>query len=223
MLVTEEDRERIRQAVSEAEARTSGEIVCVVADEASDYSEAPLMWAAAIALAAPSIPLTFMSVVITVRQVFLGWASTGWVTQQAFVKGMAMLVTMQLGLFILVALLGLIPGMRRFLTPAFLKRKYVRERAMEQFRGKGLTGTADRAAVLIYVSLRDRCAELIADDGIDSRVERGEWRRIVAKLAAEIKAGRRRMDSWRPSVNAATTWRVIFRRALPTPMNCRMP
>lgn len=190
MLLSVSDRERIQEAVREAEARTRGEIVCVVAEEASDYSEVPLIWAAAISLAAPTIPLTFMSVVITVRQIFQGWAATEWISAQSLVMGMAMLATMQFGLFVLIALLGLIPEVRRFLTPETFKRGFVRQRAFEQFIGKGLVETKDRAGVMIYVSLHDRCAELIADQGINAKVQPDTWKGIVAKLVREIKAGR---------------------------------
>jgi putative membrane protein len=189
MLLSSNDRERIQQAVREAETRTRGEIVCVVAEEASDYSEVPLVWAAAIALAAPSIPLTFMSVIITVRQVFQGWEATEWVSAQALVQGMAMLATMQFGLFVLVTMLVFIPGIRRFLTPGVLKRAYVRQRAFEQFIGKGLAATSDHAGVLIYASLQDRCAELIADKGIDAKVGSDAWEKTISRLVSDIKAG----------------------------------
>jgi putative membrane protein len=190
MLLSAVDRDRIERVVREVETRTRGEIVCVVAEEASDYSEVPLLWAAAIALAAPSIPLTLMSVVITVRQVFFGWEATGWLSAQSLVIGMAMLASMQFALFILVVLLAFIPGVRRFLTPGFLKRRYVRQRAFEQFIAKGLTRTSDRAGVLIYASLQDRCAELIADRGINDKVEKGAWKRTISDLADAISQGR---------------------------------
>jgi len=189
MLLSEDARGRIERAVRDAETRTSGEIACVVAEEASDYSEVPLIWAAVIALAAPSIPLTFLAVVITVRHAIQGWETTEWISAQSLVTVMAMLATVQIGLFALVTLLALIPGFRRFLTPRGLKRRYVRERAMEQFRGKGLADTSDHAGVLIYASMKDRCAELIADKGIDSKVEPGAWQRIVANLTSQIRAG----------------------------------
>lgn len=190
MLLTARDHERIQQAVQDAESKTRGEIVCVVAEEASDYSEVPLIWAAAIALAAPSIPLTFMSIVITVRQVFQGWEATEWVSAQSLVQGMAMLATMQFGLFVLVTALVFIPSVRRFLTPGMLKRRYVRQRAFEQFAGKGLADTAERTGILLYVSLKDRCAELIADAGIDAKVAPHTWTATIDKLISNIRAGR---------------------------------
>jgi putative membrane protein len=148
------------------------------------------MWAAAIALAAPTIPLTLMSVVITVRQVLQGWEATEWVSAQSLVVGMAMLASMQFGLFVLVALLGLIPAARRFLTPGMFKREYTRQRAFEQFVGKGLADTAERTGVLLYVSLKDRCAELIADSGIDAKVAPYAWKGAIDKLVSGIRAGR---------------------------------
>jgi putative membrane protein len=190
MLLSSVDRERIEATVREVEAKTRGEIVCVVAEEASDYSEVPLIWAAAIALAAPSIPLTFLSVIITVRQAFFGWESTEWLSAQSLVLGMAMLASMQFALFVIFALLAFIPDVRRFLTPGFLKHRYVRQRACEQFIAKGMTGTGDRAGILIYASLGDRCAELIADKGIDAKVGKAAWERTVETLVSAIKQGR---------------------------------
>lgn len=190
MLLSAVDHERIEQAVRDVETRTRGEIVCVVAEEASDYSEVPLLWAAAIALVAPSIPLTLMSAIITVRQVFFGLEATEWLSAQSLVIGMAMLTSMQFALFILVVLLTFIPGVRRFLTPGFLKRRYVRQRAFEQFIAKGLTRTIDRAGILIYASLQDRYAELIADQGINDKVEKGAWNRTISDLVGAIRQGR---------------------------------
>ncbi|HEY7799943.1 MAG TPA: hypothetical protein VIA80_14330 [Hyphomonadaceae bacterium] len=190
MLLSPNDHERIQQAVREAEARTRGEIVCVVAEEASDYSEVPLIWAAAIALAAPSIPLTFAAVVISVRQVFQGWETTPSLGADSFVIGLAMLASMQFILFVLVAALAFIPGVRRFLTPQAFKQRFVRQRAFEQFISKGLAGTRERAGVLLYASLQDRCAELIADKGIDDKVEPGAWNKAISLLVDRIRAGR---------------------------------
>ena len=52
-----QDRQAVEAAVSEAEARTRGEIFCVVAQAASDYREVVLAWAAGVALLAPALLL----------------------------------------------------------------------------------------------------------------------------------------------------------------------
>lgn len=177
----------IEAEIRKAERSTRGEIACVVADEAADYLEVPLIWAAAVALAAPCVPLTFLSIILTGRQLIEGWRTPGWTSEAALVQSMAVLTALQTALFVAAALLLLVPSVRRHLTPAFVKQHYVRQRAFEQFTGKGLTETADRAGVLIYVSLKDRCAELIADQGINAKVGREEWRAVIGKLTTHIR------------------------------------
>ena len=51
--LTPHDRLRVSEAIREAEGRTDGEIVCVVARSSSDYSFYPVVWAALAALCAP--------------------------------------------------------------------------------------------------------------------------------------------------------------------------
>ena len=50
-MLTAKDQARIAEAVGDAEAGTSGEIVCVLASEVSHYPEVALGWAAITALA----------------------------------------------------------------------------------------------------------------------------------------------------------------------------
>ena len=52
-MISQNDKERITDAIRQAEAKTSGEIFCVLAQHASDYRLVPVAWAAVIALAVP--------------------------------------------------------------------------------------------------------------------------------------------------------------------------
>jgi len=47
------DQKRIADAIRAAEAKTSGEIVCVLARASSDYATFPIAWAAGLSLAIP--------------------------------------------------------------------------------------------------------------------------------------------------------------------------
>ena len=49
--LTDDDRQRIESAIAEAERRTSGELVAVVAQSAGDYRSVPLLWRRASRLA----------------------------------------------------------------------------------------------------------------------------------------------------------------------------
>jgi len=50
---TKEDYEVASAAIREAEKRTSGQIVCVLAHSSSEYAYVPILWASVLALAAP--------------------------------------------------------------------------------------------------------------------------------------------------------------------------
>ena len=50
---TKEDYEVVSAAIREAEKRTSGQIVCVLAHSSSGYAYVPILWASVLALAAP--------------------------------------------------------------------------------------------------------------------------------------------------------------------------
>jgi putative membrane protein len=79
---------------------------------------------------------------------------------------------------------------RRFLTPRGLKRLRVQRRAAEQFIAKNLHATRERTGVLIFVSLGERMAELIADEGIADHVEQHVWDKAMAALTDGLKTGR---------------------------------
>jgi putative membrane protein len=54
-MLDERDRQHIADAVARAEANCSGEISCVMAEEASHYREVPVGWAALAALVLPPL------------------------------------------------------------------------------------------------------------------------------------------------------------------------
>ena len=56
--LTDQDQQKIANAITEAERRTSGELVAVVAPAADDYRYVPLLWPAVVALLLPAMLLT---------------------------------------------------------------------------------------------------------------------------------------------------------------------
>jgi putative membrane protein len=188
-MLTEQDRVRIETAVKTAEASTRGEIFCVVAHESSDYREAPIAWAALAALAAPAI-LLLAGIHVTVPDIFgLDWsaAQIGAVAEAAAREAVAGAILLQGVLFLVVAVVVSIPPIRRFMTPKSLKRERVRRRAHEQFLSKNLQATRERTGVLIYVSVQERLAELIADEGVAAKVDPKVWNQAMALLVGGIK------------------------------------
>src|SRR5678815_802131 len=77
------------------------------------------------------------------------------------------------------------------LPPLRVLRKLTpRERALEVFGLLRVWDTEENAGVLIYLLLADRDVEIIADRGIDRRVDQGEWQAICARMEAAFAQGR---------------------------------
>lgn len=190
MLLSEQDHERIRQAVDAAEKRTSGEIICVVARECGDYFEVPLAWAIALALIVPIIAL-----LIGLRPDMIQLVTGGWIVANAggadaaVSRALITYAVLQAVLFIVTAVIVSIPPVRRLVTPRALKREHVHRRALEQFAARAYHLTEGGTGVLIFASLAERQAIVLADEGVASKVGPTEWTKVVAALVAGMKAG----------------------------------
>ena len=128
------DEDRIEAAVNAAEDGTSGEILCALAAEVSQYREVPLAWGAGVALALPPLALT-----LGVNPLDLASRAGAWLPSQlSSLAGqvdlaLAVYAMVQVGLFIVTALVVHIPAVRRHLTPTGLKRHRVARAAQHQF------------------------------------------------------------------------------------------
>ena len=71
-----------------------------------------------------------------------------------------------------------------------LRRLTPRERALEVFGLLRAWDTEENAGVLIYLLLADRDVEIVADRGIDRRVDPGTWQAICARMETAFRDGR---------------------------------
>ena len=58
--------------------------------------------------------------------------------------------------------------------------------ALEQFLLRGITRTKNRTGVLIFVSLAEHYARIVADEGISRKVHHSEWQAAVDALTARM-------------------------------------
>jgi uncharacterized membrane protein len=65
-----------------------------------------------------------------------------------------------------------------------------RERGREVFAMQGVWNTEENNGVLIYVLLADHRVEIVADRGIDARVDAGQWRAICEAIDDAFREGR---------------------------------
>ena len=64
-------------------------------------------------------------------------------------------------------------------------------RAKRVFEELGMTATAERNGVLLYLATKDRKLAIIGDQGIDQRVVKGFWNEIVCDLTQALARGER--------------------------------
>ena len=65
-------------------------------------------------------------------------------------------------------------------------------RAVALFERLGMTRTAARNAVLLYLAVEDHKLAVIGDAGVHERVEPDYWARLTGALAGHLRAGRPR-------------------------------
>jgi putative membrane protein len=71
-----------------------------------------------------------------------------------------------------------------------MRHRAAHDNAVRQFLARNIHLTAARTGVLIFVSLAEHYAEVIADSGIDSRVEQRVWDDVVRDLTAAARDDR---------------------------------
>ncbi|MDG2521663.1 TPM domain-containing protein [Caulobacter segnis] len=188
MDLSKQDHERIAAAVAAAERTTAGEIYCVLAPEVSDYRETPLVWAAASALVLPALALFAGLRPHMLTDLFGGWtAAHDTATDATIFSALSIYIAVQAAVFVIAALVVSLGPVRRALTPGPLKTARVHQAAMQQFLSHGLHLTQDRTGVLLFASVADHRAEVVADEGIYAKAPPEVWDEVVALLIAGLK------------------------------------
>ena len=126
-MLSNADRDNIAAAVAEAETRTSGEVVCVIAQRVSAYPEIPLAWATAAALGAADPGCRARRPAHGPVPAGMGQWVVGHVAamDDTVASAIATFAAVQAIVFAIVWLFLLIPAVRRTLTPPWIKGRRV--------------------------------------------------------------------------------------------------
>jgi putative membrane protein len=187
-MLTEKDKERISAAIGAVEAKSSGEIFCVLARQVSRYREVPLMWAALAAAVVP--PLLVLSGLqrLALASIFNSWTDD---SQRAManliIRVTATYGLVQAGIFLIVAIIVALPAVRRLMTPEALRRHRVRQAARRHFAAVGMRLSKSEPHILIFASWADRRVELVAHENIHKAVGDKPWNAAVAAVVGGIK------------------------------------
>jgi putative membrane protein len=161
-----DDQERVRRCVEDVEKTTSGEIVPMVVPASSRYPAAALLGAliAGLLVAVAAVAAECLRKPWGAFTLFDLWLFPV-VFAAAFVAAYA--------------LMALVPSARRlFIRPAEM-REEVDEAALTGFYREGLANTRDRTGILIFVSVFERRACVLADKGINEKVPPEAWQEVV--------------------------------------------
>lgn len=185
MRFTPGDHIRVTAAVTAAEAHTDGEIVTVVARQSDAYHDVALHWAVLGLLLVIALLAAFPATIDRLHGIVDPWG-----TPASIRDTLTITLLLSAAAFLLVRLV-LRPGpLRLALTPGATKQRRVRARALALFRTGAEKRTVAATGVLLYLSLGERRAELIADASIHDRVDEQEWGAAMAALVAGVKESR---------------------------------
>ena len=161
---TEQEQARIREAVIAAESKTAGEIVPMLVTSSARYTEVELL-GTIIGLFTGMMAEWFWSDPWG-SHFFNLWPLFGATAGFIFCR---------------------IPQIKRLIASKNRISDAVHTLALASFTEHGLHYTRDHTGILILVSLLEHRVEVLADRGINAKVETGTWQEIVKILTDGLK------------------------------------
>ncbi|UNK78916.1 hypothetical protein MNQ96_15430 [Sphingopyxis granuli] len=183
--VSAADHDLVTAAVAAAEARTSGEIVTVIAAQSNDYDDVALVWASLIAFLAMSVIALFPDFYQGLYDRLTG----GWGHGLTANQWLGIVIAVGVLKWIAMWLILLWRPLRLWLTPRAILAGRVRARAIDLFKVGAEAKTLGRTGVLLYLSLREHRADIVADEAIASKVPAEVWGDAMAALIERVRAG----------------------------------
>lgn len=163
-MLSDADHKKVNEAIRAAEAQTSGEIHCVVCRKSDPYF-----------LAAGFV---VSSVVLVLGFVLSYLLHRFWFDVTPMQLAGAQLASWAAGLLVLWG----IPPLRLAMVPRGISYRRAHANALQQFFSHNIHVTEGRTGVLIFVSLAERYAEIVADTGISQKVSQDDWNSIIDGL-----------------------------------------
>lgn len=171
---TEQDFERIKVAVKNAESKISGEIVPVFVEQSGYYTIA-----------------NYRAAMISASLVFVGI-----ILLDSYYQAWSLYEPMFI--FLAIVLGGIIgAAVPHFLTPTkrwFLSQKHMdestRKKAENAFLQEEVFNTRHRTGIMIFISFFEREVIVMADRGISKVVDQKEWDKMVRTITDNIRKGK---------------------------------
>jgi putative membrane protein len=170
-ILSAQEHDRVAAAIRAAEARTSGEIICVLARRSDSY-----FYPAAFAVMIAMLVISAIAAIVIERL---------WIDITLFLFAGAQ----ALATFSALVVIWLWPRLRIHLVPRAVRYRRAHHNAVTQFLGRNIHVTENRTGVLVFLSLAERYAEVVADAAISADVPQARWDEIVGDLTGHAARG----------------------------------
>ena len=186
MQLSDADRPKISAAIAAAEGNSAGEIVAVATPISDAYHDVALHWAL--------VPLFAVLAWAAWRPTALIWwydfLFGGWSPDPTQSQLLTLLMFFAALKFTIALLILKWMPLRLALTPPTTKHRRVRRRAVTIFKAAAEKRTAGRTGILIYLSIAERRAEIVADEAILKVTDDHTWGEAMTALLTDVREGR---------------------------------
>lgn len=166
--LSKEEQEELVKCVMDVEKKTSGEIVPVIASASYDYPRASHLGG-----------------------LLLGILAAICISMLLGREDMWVFLALFLGTYLLSSrLLSVVPELKMPFISKREMREEVEEAALTSFYLHGLHRTRDLTGIIVYVSVYEHMVQILADKGINDKVDPAVWDEVVAEISKGIKAGK---------------------------------
>ena len=157
-------KEQIKEAIQSAERQSSCEFVAVITQKSGNYRIYAFFVAALSALLIPHLSF---------------WLTDWFSIEKIF--------QFQMIFFILFMILSQLSVVTNVFVPSAVKHRQADLVAQQSFRKFGLYRTSKRRAILFFVSIDEKYAEIITDIGIDEKISQETWQAVIEKFRLNLK------------------------------------
>jgi putative membrane protein len=170
--ISKNDIQKIEEAVENAERFTTGEIVPVIVLRSSAVGHVPLTLTLLVLVVFSAIEAPFHE--------FL--AETSWKWMWPFLI---------IPVYYSAHLLAQIPWLQRIFVPQKDEIEQVHKRAQLEFHANKINRTSGGTGILIFVSVMERKAVVLADEGIAQKLPADTWQHILQAFRHQLS-----QDQW---------------------------
>ncbi len=168
--ISDEDMQKISEAVGRAEEKTDGEIVPVIVQRSSTVGHVPLTL---------TLIILLMLVIVELPYADLLWIKP-WVYAWPFLI---------IAIYYLSFMISKLAWVQKVLVPERDEVDQVHQRAHLEFYLNKINETKHRTGILIFISVMEKKAVILADEGISNKLPPETWNDVLAKLGEQLNKG----------------------------------